>query len=120
MFTSACALTLTRQTNATLTTTALGQVSSSHAYNGFAEPTGDTFSAGTTQLYGATYTRDALGRIDTKTETVACLARTYDYGYACTFSGRGSRGWPALGRRRVRRNRGGGVQGQERSAVSHR
>ena len=82
LLTSAGGLTLTRHaSNATLTATALGQVSSTHSYNGFAEPTGDAFSAGATQLYDATYTRDALGRIDTKSETVAGVTRTYDYTY---------------------------------------
>ncbi len=82
LLTSAGALSLTRHAaNATLSTTTLGQVSSTHSYNGFAEPTGDTFSAGTAQLYNATYTRDALGRIGTKTETVAGTATTYDYTY---------------------------------------
>ncbi|HEV2755650.1 MAG TPA: hypothetical protein VG318_07720, partial [Actinomycetota bacterium] len=67
--------------NATLSSTTLSQVSSSHAYNTFAEPTSDTFKFGTTSLYDASYTRDALGRITTKTETVDGTTRAYVYTY---------------------------------------
>ena len=82
LLTSAGALGLAwHNTNATLTSTALGQISSTHSYNAFAEPVGDTFSAGTTMLYDATYTRDQLGRIKTKTETIGGTTRNYAYEY---------------------------------------
>jgi RHS repeat-associated protein len=82
VLTSAGALSLTRHaSNATLSSTSLAQVSSSHVYNGFAEPTADTFKYGTTNLYDASYTRDALGRIATRTETVDGTTRNYVYTY---------------------------------------
>lgn len=82
LLTSAGALSLVRHaSNATLTSTVLGQVASNHSYNGFAEPTGDTFTAGTTSLYDASYTRDSLGRIATKNETVGGTTTVYAYTY---------------------------------------
>ncbi|MDQ4126055.1 MAG: hypothetical protein M3134_10740 [Actinomycetota bacterium] len=82
LLTSAGALSLTRHpSNATLSSTSLASVASSHTYNVYAEPTGDTFTAGTAQLYDATYTRDSLGRITAKTETTDGTTRTYAYTY---------------------------------------
>ena len=82
VLTSAGALSLTRHaSNGTLSATTLGQVSSTHAYNGFGEPSGVTFTTGTTPLFDAAYTRDALGRVATMTETVGATSTTYAYTY---------------------------------------
>lgn len=73
--------------NALLNSTKVGSVSSSLAYNGFGEPASETTShtdstTGTTsKLYDVSYTRDSLGRIKTKTDTMAGQSATYAYAY---------------------------------------
>lgn len=71
-----------------LNQTTAANVSSAHTYNGFGEPSSDkaTFTdpgtAATSTLYNATYdTRDNLGRITSKTETVGGVTSTYRYTY---------------------------------------
>jgi RHS repeat-associated protein len=57
--------------------TALGSVTTSQAYNAFGELASDASSAG----YANTYTRDRLGRITTKVETIGGVTTTYGYAY---------------------------------------
>lgn len=82
LLTSAGAMTLSRDAqNGLLTGTALGVVTDVRTYNGFAEPaTYAASTSGAAQL-SAQYTRDALGRITTKTETLAGVTDTYVYTY---------------------------------------
>jgi len=82
LLTRAGDLTLTRNAdNGLLTGTALGSATESYSYNGFGE-----VSAYTGQVSGAnrlafTYTRDKLGRITQKVETVEGMTTTYAYAY---------------------------------------
>jgi RHS repeat-associated protein len=57
--------------------TALGSVTTSQAYNAFGELASDASSAG----YANTYTRDRLGRITQKVETIGGTTTTYGYAY---------------------------------------
>ena len=66
--------------------TTLGSLTTGTGYNGFAEPTSLTAKHGSTDLYNSTLTRDAGGRIETKTETVA--GTTHSYGYTYDDAGR--------------------------------
>ncbi|MER2556000.1 MAG: PKD domain-containing protein [Candidatus Competibacter denitrificans] len=68
--------------NGLLTGTALGSVSDSYTYNGFGEPTAYTARYNATNLLDIAYTRDKLGRITQKVETIGGgVATTYNYGY---------------------------------------
>jgi len=67
--------------NGFLTGTALGGLTTSRAYNPFGEVASEQADYGATGLYGATYTRDKLGRITQKVETVEGTTATYDYFY---------------------------------------
>ncbi|MBZ4192710.1 MAG: hypothetical protein LAE24_00155, partial [Candidatus Contendobacter sp.] len=68
--------------NGLLTGTTLGSVSDSYGYNGFGEPTAYTARYSSANLLNLAYTRDALGRITRKVETVSGgAAVTFDYGY---------------------------------------
>jgi RHS repeat-associated protein len=74
--------TLARNTqNGLLTGTVLGSVNDTYTYNGFAEMTNYLAKFGTTDLYNTVYTRDKLGRITRKVETVGGVSHTYDYAY---------------------------------------
>jgi len=64
-----------------VTGTSLGLVTSTHDYNGFAELEMQTAAYNGTMVYEATYTRDTLGRITTKTETIGGITSTYSYIY---------------------------------------
>ncbi|MCM2269212.1 MAG: DNRLRE domain-containing protein, partial [Thermoanaerobaculia bacterium] len=64
-----------------LTGTTLGNVTTSYSYNSFGELAAMTASFGATPLYAETYTRDALGRIVTRVETIQGVTTTYEYGY---------------------------------------
>jgi YD repeat-containing protein len=65
-----------------VTGTTLGSVTDTHAYNSYGEEQTYTASYGGTQLYSADYgTRDGLGRIATKTETVQGVTHVYGYTY---------------------------------------
>jgi len=56
-------------------------MSIAHIYNPFGEVASEQADYGATGLYGATYTRDKLGRITQKVETVEGTTATYDYFY---------------------------------------
>jgi YD repeat-containing protein len=60
-----------------LTGTSLGSVTTSQAYNAFGELANESSSAG----YANTYTRDRLGRIVQKVETIGGTATSYGYAY---------------------------------------
>lgn len=59
----------------------LGTVTDSRSYNIFGEPTGYSALAGATPVYNVQYTRDGLGRITTKVETISGQTTTYSYAY---------------------------------------
>lgn len=67
--------------NGLLDSTWLGQVADDRSYNAFAEPIGYSAAVGGSGLYSAAYTRDKLGRIIHKVETIQGTTRTFDYGY---------------------------------------
>ena len=76
------ALTLTRNAlNGLVTATALGSVTDATTYDAFAAPATYTASQGGNAVYATTYTRDALGRIATKSETLGGVTQTFAYTY---------------------------------------
>lgn len=86
LLTSVGSLTLTRDpANGLLTATSVGseagEVTESFGYNPYGEVTSYVATAGSNALLESHYTRDALGRITQKVETVGGTAATYDYGY---------------------------------------
>ncbi|WP_434113447.1 PKD domain-containing protein [Methylocaldum sp. GT1TLB] len=82
LLTSAGALTLTRHAqNGLLTGTALGTVTDSLTYSGFGEVQGYTANVDSSPVFSTGYTRDALGRITQKTETVNGQIDTTVYTY---------------------------------------
>lgn len=75
-------LAFTRNTdNGLLIGTTLGGVSDSYSYNGFGERTAYSASHNGAGLLNIAYTRDKLGRITQKVETVGGATTTDDYGY---------------------------------------
>jgi RHS repeat-associated protein len=82
LLTQAGALTLTRDTqNGFLTGTTLGVVSDTLSYNSFGEIMDYTASISATLMLSTQFTRDKLGRITGKSETVAGVTTTFDYDY---------------------------------------
>ena len=82
LLTSAGALTLTRDPqNGLLAGTTLGVVSDSLTYNSFGEPTDYTTAISGSPILSVTYTRDKLGRIETKDETIQGVTGSYVYSY---------------------------------------
>ncbi len=82
LLTGAGSLAVTRDPqNGLLTGATLGVVADSYGYNGFGEVTSYTAEASGTPLYDAQYSRDALGRITEKTETIAGVTDTFTYSY---------------------------------------
>jgi len=82
LVTGAGALSITRSaTNGLADGTSLGVVSDAWTYNNFGEIEGYSASANATPVYEVDYTRDKLGRITQKVETVSGVADTYDYDY---------------------------------------
>ena len=98
LLTSAGSLTLTRNAqNGLVTGTTLGNVTDTMGYNGFAEVTSYAASFNSTPLLNEQYTRDKLGRISQKTETIGGATNTYAYTYdqagrltAVTLNGAGT------------------------------
>ncbi|MCX7093902.1 MAG: hypothetical protein NTY50_10695 [Methylobacter sp.] len=75
-------LTLTHDArNGLLTGTALGSLTDSYSYNGFGEVSQYLATFGTADLYKTDLSRDKLGRITQKIETVGSIANTFDYAY---------------------------------------
>ena len=74
--------TLTRDPlNGLLTGTALGSTATAQTYNPFGELATDGAAFASTALYANAYTRDKLGRITRKVETIQGTTTTFDYGY---------------------------------------
>ena len=75
-------LTLTRDArNGLLTGTGLGTLTDSYVYNGFGEVSHYLAKFGTADLYKTDVSRDKLGRITQKIETVGGIANSFDYTY---------------------------------------
>ncbi len=82
LLTQAGSLALTRNAqHGLLMGSTLGIVTDTWTYNVFGEPATYTARQGSTALLSVGYTRDKLGRITRKTETIGAVAATYDYGY---------------------------------------
>lgn len=82
LLTNAGDLTLSRDAqNGLLTGTTLGSLAGRYNYNGFGEISGYLALYGTSDLYKTGFSRDKLGRISQKIETVGGVTNTYDYGY---------------------------------------
>jgi RHS repeat-associated protein len=82
LLTGAGALTITRQpATGLIAGTTLSGVSESRTLNGYGEVTARAFTRSGSTLYSASYTRDALARIESKTETVAGTSHTEAYTY---------------------------------------
>ena len=82
LLTGAGSLVLSRNAqNGLVTGTSLGNVADTIGYNNFAEPINYTSSFNSTNLYGAQYTRDKLGRITQKSETIGGTTSVYAYTY---------------------------------------
>jgi RHS repeat-associated protein len=82
LLTQAGALSLTRSSpNGLVAATNLGTVTTTLGYTGFAELSRLSATAGATSLYDAQYTRDSLGRMTQKMETIGGVIATYDYTY---------------------------------------
>jgi len=85
LLTGAGALTLTHNVaNGLITGTTLGALTDARTYNAFAEPLTYTANYSGTPFYVAQYTRDKLGRITKKVETIGGVATTFDYSYDTT------------------------------------
>jgi len=82
LLTSAGLMTLTRSpTSGLVTGTTLGVVTDAVTYTTFAELESRTTMVSGSDLLKISYTRDALGRIETKTEVEAGLSTAYGYKY---------------------------------------
>jgi YD repeat-containing protein len=82
LLTSAGSLILNRnQQNGLLTGTTVGMVSDSWTYSNFAEPATYSATIGGSPIFSVIYTRDKLGRIETKNETIQGVTDNYVYGY---------------------------------------
>nr|WP_245232807.1 RHS repeat-associated core domain-containing protein [Thiorhodococcus minor] len=82
LLTQAGALILARDPDhGLLTGTSLGGLTTSQDYNAFGELEGFSAQQDGSALYGVTYSRDRLGRIRTKTETLQGETSVYAYDY---------------------------------------
>jgi len=75
-------LTITRNwQNGFLTGTALGTIIDSYSYSTFGETASYNAKVSGASVFDVQYTRDAIGRITTKTETVGGVTTDYEYSY---------------------------------------
>jgi RHS repeat-associated protein len=82
LLTSADGLTITRDaTNGMITDTTLGGVTDHRTYDSFGQVAAYEAKFGATSLYSVVHTRDSLGRIETKTETIQGTATVWGYSY---------------------------------------
>lgn len=82
LLTGAGSLTIARDPqHGLMTGSALGVVSHSIGYNSSGEMTSDVVTASASPRYSGTFTRDALGRIAQKVETIGGATDTYTYTY---------------------------------------
>jgi RHS repeat-associated protein len=87
LLTQAAELTLTRNTdNGKVEATVLDTVTDSSSYNEYGELASYSASTAAGAVYSIDYSRDALGRITSKTEVVNGVSSKYDYSY--TLGGR--------------------------------
>jgi RHS repeat-associated protein len=85
LLTQAGSLAVTRDALTGLATgTTLGTVSDTRTYNGFGEVASYSADYDTTNIYLAVYTRDAIGRLASKVETISGVTDTYTYAYDLT------------------------------------
>jgi RHS repeat-associated protein len=82
LLTSAGSLSLARDPqNGLLTGTTLGSITDSWTYSSFGEPTGYSATTSGAATYSVSYTRDKLGRITDKSETMAGTTVPWHYAY---------------------------------------
>jgi RHS repeat-associated protein len=82
LLTSVDGLNITRDpTNGLISDTALGSVTNHRTYDNFGKIATYEAKFGTTSLYSVAYVRDALGRIETKTETIQGATTVWGYSY---------------------------------------
>jgi len=83
LLTMAGSLNISRETQKAgiINGTTLGNLVTTRSYNGFAELATFDASYTTTSLFNTSYTRDKLGRITQKVETIAGITATTDYSY---------------------------------------
>ncbi|MGH7164326.1 MAG: hypothetical protein ACREIS_02235 [Nitrospiraceae bacterium] len=82
LLTSAGSLSITRSTqHGLITGTSLGTVTDSRSYSSFGELSSFTTNVSGSPVLSVTYTRDKLGRITQKVETIGGVTDTFDYGY---------------------------------------
>ena len=82
LLTSTGALTIARDAqNGLVTGTTLGMVSDTLGYNSLGEVSSYQATVDGTPIFSEAYTRDGLGRIAVKTETIGGVTSTYVYGY---------------------------------------
>jgi len=82
LLTGAGSLTIGRNTqNGLITGTTLGSTTTSQSYNGFGELSQYTASYSGSSFFDVQYTRDSLGRITQKFETIAGVPSTFTYTY---------------------------------------
>jgi len=82
LLTGAGSLTLTRNAqNGLLTGSTLGVVTDSRTYSTFGELGSYTANVGGSPVFSTAYTRDKLGRITQKVETIGGVTTTFDYDY---------------------------------------
>src|SRR5207249_1928608 len=82
LLTSAGALSLSRSAqHGLITGTTLGNVTDSRSYSTFGELSTYTANASGSPVFSSTYTRDKLGRITQKVETIQAVTDTDDYLY---------------------------------------
>lgn len=67
--------------DAYVTAMALGNVTTSYGYNEHGELVNQTAAYSGSPIYAATYVRDDVGRITTRTETIEGVTTVYDYDY---------------------------------------
>jgi len=82
LLTSADGLSVVRDpTNGLITDTTLGGVTDHRTYDSFGQVATYEAKFGTTSLYSVGYVRDALGRIEQKTETIQDTTTVWSYSY---------------------------------------
>jgi RHS repeat-associated protein len=82
LLTSAGALTIQRDpSHGLITGTTLGTTTDAFEYNEFGEPTRQTSQVNAANLFDVQITRDELGRITRRIETVDSITRVFEYGY---------------------------------------
>ncbi len=82
LLTGAGSLTLTRNaSNGLLTGTTLGVVTDARTYSTFGGLSTYTATVSGSPVFSTTYTRDKLGRITQKVETIGVVTTTFDYDY---------------------------------------